>query len=171
METQSRLRRCSLVTLGSADCKCILCLQEGAANSQAMEVKGMWPYWKEGTDTQTVRNTFTLDRIVMFTGAPHMSCLSIPLVPVGALQMCHLYTAIGVQADEPEDNLFCQWHSGDIWACVSTKTSQANSLDLKLCRLPYLRRRIQCVPNMDSFSPTAFPPHRPLLPPLVTSVL
>ena len=52
------------VTLG-----CFVCLQEGAVKSHAMEMKGMWPYWKEGTDTQTVRNDVTLDRIVMLTGA------------------------------------------------------------------------------------------------------
>lgn len=35
-------------------------------------VKGLWPYWLEGSNTETVRNTFDLDGMVLLTG-PNMA--------------------------------------------------------------------------------------------------
>ena len=68
-EKQGLLLYSNTVSYLAMDCKVIACWQDGSTTSHAMEVKGMWPYWKEGTETTTVRNDVNLDRIVMLTGA------------------------------------------------------------------------------------------------------
>jgi len=39
-----------------------------------MELTGMWPYWKDGSDSETVRNDITLDGVVMLTGEFWPAC-------------------------------------------------------------------------------------------------